>query len=92
MIRLNVFINAGDPDNRQALIDAAVRLEEYSRNDAGVVSYEAFSALTSDARLFICETWQDEESLAKHMETEHFKSLVGEMEQLGTLTLEKFTF
>ncbi|MDE5901541.1 MAG: antibiotic biosynthesis monooxygenase [Muribaculaceae bacterium] len=92
MIRLNVFIHTTNPDNRQALINAAVKLEEYSRNDAGVVSYEAFSALTSDTCLFICETWQDETSLANHMETEHFRSLVGEMEKLGTLTLEKFTF
>ena len=40
----------------------------------------------------IVETWKDEESLAAHMASAHFKRLVPEIESLGTLTLERFDF
>ena len=40
----------------------------------------------------ICETWQDEASLKKHMAADHFKLYVGQLEKLGTLKLEQFTF
>lgn len=40
----------------------------------------------------ICETWRDEASLKAHMESEHFRRLVPEMESLATMTIEKFNF
>lgn len=92
MIRLNVFILIEVSENRKPLIDAATELVELSLHDKGVIDYEAYSSLTSDNHIFICETWQDEKSLDAHMHTEHFKRLVARMEELGTLTLEKFTF
>lgn len=92
MIRLNVFILTEVSENRKPLIEAMTELVELSLHDAGVITYEGFASLTSDNHFFICETWQDEESLKAHMQTEHFKRLVGRMEELGTLTLEKFTF
>ncbi len=38
------------------------------------------------------KTWENEEVLKKHMEAEHFKLYVGQLEQLGTLKLEQFDF
>ncbi len=92
MIRLNVFILTEVSENRKAMIDAATEFVELSLHDEGVIDYEAFASLTSDNHFFICETWKDEESLTAHMHTDHFKRLVARMEELGTLTLEKFTF
>lgn len=40
----------------------------------------------------ICETWQDEAALQKHMAAPHFKEYVGQLEALGTLKLEQFAF
>lgn len=38
------------------------------------------------------ETWKDEVSLKAHMESEHFRRLVPAIEEVATLTLEKFEF
>ncbi len=40
----------------------------------------------------ICETWTDDEALAAHSASEHFKKYVGLLETLGTLKLERFEF
>lgn len=40
----------------------------------------------------IYETWKDEVSLKDHMESEHFRRLVPAIEEVATLTLEKFEF
>lgn len=92
MIRLNVFILIEKSENRQPLVDAAIELVSLSLHDKGVIDYEAYTSLTADDHIFICETWKDEESLNAHMHTDHFKRLVARMEELGTLTLEKFNF
>ncbi len=92
MIRLNVFAIIEESNNRKPFVDAATELVELSLHDRGVITYEAFASLTSDNHFFICETWEDEKSLDEHMHTEHFKRLVARMEELGTLTLEKFSF
>lgn len=92
MIRLNVFILIEKSENRKPLIDTAVELVSLSLHDKGVIDYDVYSSLTADDRLFICETWKDQHSLDAHMHTDHFKRLVARMEELGTLTLEKFDF
>ena len=40
----------------------------------------------------ICETWENEEVLAKHAATPEFAEYVGIMEECGALKLEKFAF
>lgn len=92
MIRLNCFLEISDSSLKQKAVSAAVELVELSLHDAGCITYEAFSSLTSDNHIEIVETWQDEKSLKAHMEAPHFKRLVPMLEECGTLTLEKFTF
>lgn len=92
MIRLNCFLEISDSSLKQKAIDTAVELVELSLHDKGCVSYEAFGSLTSDNHIEIVETWQDEECLKAHSESEHFRRLVPELESCGNLTLEKFTF
>lgn len=92
MIRLNVSVLIPDSSKAGEMIEKAVDLVAFSLRDSGCIGYDVYRSLTNDDRLIIIETWKDEESLKKHQETEHFKRLVPELEQLGTLTLERFDF
>ena len=91
MIRLNVFIQV-NKENSEALLNAAKQLVETSRTENGCVAYDLFASATRDDVYMICETWDDAEVLAKHEQSEHFRTLVPEMERLGSLKLEKFNF
>lgn len=92
MVRLNVFIQVPLSDRKKELIEKATELIELSLRDKGCIDYDLFSSTTNDDRLLINETWASEEDLKKHMESEHFKRIVPQLEELGTLTLEKFDF
>ena len=49
-------------------------------------------SLTNTDRLVIYETWQSEADLKAHMASEHFRRLVPAIEEVATLTLERFDF
>lgn len=92
MIRLNVFLLLEKSENKKPLIDAATELVELSLHDKGCVAYDIFASQTVDNHLMICETWRTREDLDKHMNSEHFKRIVPQLEALATMTLEEFTF
>ncbi len=92
MIRLNCFLEIADSSLREHAVQTAIELVELSLHDKGCITYEAFSSLSADNHIEIVETWADEESLAAHTASDHFRRLVPELEKCGTLTLEKFTF
>lgn len=92
MIRLNVSLLIEKAENRKPLVEAATELVELSLHDKGCIDYDIYGSLTADDRLLIYETWQDEKSLNEHMASEHFKRLVPRLEDLATLTLERFDF
>ena len=91
MLRLNCFFSAHEGKYEEAL-DAAVALTACSRKDEGNVAYDTFESATNPDVFMICETWENEEVLKKHMEAEHFKLYVGQLEQLGTLKPDQFDF
>ncbi len=91
MIRLNVFIQVSD-ENRDAVIDAAKELTAKSLQEPGCVAYDMFGSLTRNNVFMICETWKDELSLEAHEKSEHFATLVGRMQSLAQMKLEKFNF
>ena len=91
MIRLNVFIRVVK-ENRADVVAAAKELVAASVKDAGNVAYDLFESTTRPDVLMICETWQDEEALAAHMQAAHFTSLVPKIQSLGDMKIEKFTF
>ena len=91
MLRLNWFFSAKEGKYEEAL-DAALALTACSRKDEGNVAYDTFESATNPNVFMICETWENEEVLKKHMAADHFKLYVGQLEQLGTLKLEQFEF
>lgn len=92
MIRLNCGIVAETEEKRKKAIELATELVSYSLHDPGVVEYDLLGSLTNSDRLMIYETWKDEVSLKAHMESEPFRRLVPAIEEVATLTLEKFEF
>lgn len=92
MIRLNVSILIEESENRRPLIEAATELVELSLHDKGCIAYDLYGSLTADDRLLILETWESKADLQAHMASEHFRRIVPQLESLGTLTLEEFSF
>ncbi len=92
MVRVDCFLEIADSSFTKHAVETAIELVELSLHDKGCVAYEAFRSLTSDNHIQIVETWESEEALKAHMETDHFRRLVPELEKCGTLTLEKFNF
>lgn len=89
---MNVSLLIEDSSSRKPLIEAATELVEFSLRDKGCVEYDLYASTTADDRLLIYETWQSEEDLNRHMESEHFKRLVPRLQELSTMTLERFDF
>ncbi len=92
MVRMNVSMIVETEDNRKKLLERAIELVSFSFRDKGVIDYDLYKSQSNDDRYMIIETWETEEDLKAHMETEHFKRLVPELEKYSTLTLEKFDF
>lgn len=92
MIRLNCFLLLEDVQKKTALKFVATELVELSRHDKGCVAYDLFESTTVNNHLMICKTWRTEEDLKAHMESEHFKRLVPKIQEIATMTLERFDF
>lgn len=92
MIRLNVSLLIEDSDRRQPLVEAATELVEFSLRDKGCIDYDLYASATANDRLLIYETWKDEESLNAHMASDHFRRLVPRLQELATMTIERFDF
>ena len=91
MIRLNVFIRTTE-SNRDELVTIARELTAASLRDEGCVAYDLYESATRRDVLLICETWQDEASLAAHAHQPHFTVLVHRLRELGEMKTEKFVF
>lgn len=91
MIRLNCFFQAAD-GQYDAALEAAIALTAKSREEQGCIAYDVFESATRPDVFMICETWADDEVLASHSASGHFKQYVGQLEQCGTLKLERFEF
>lgn len=92
MIRLNVQILMSDDSKAQQILEAATELVELSMHDEGCIDYDLYRSTTNDDRLLIFETWRDAKALKAHEETEHFKRIVPQLQELGVMTLERFDF
>lgn len=92
MIRLNVSVITETEEDRNRFIDAAIELVSLSLRDKGCIDYDLYQSKTNDDRLMIIETWESEEDLKNHSETEHFRRLVPVMRQHAKMITTKFEF
>ncbi len=91
MIRINVFIRVNETYHAE-MLSTAQELTKLSLQEEGCVAYDVFQSATRPDVLMICETWATAESLKAHEATSHFAALVGKMQDMGELKLEKFNF
>ena len=91
MIRLNVFIKTS-AENREKVLEITKKLVEGSVRDAVCIAYDVFVSGTNPESLFICETWENEESLAAHGKAPHYVELVPALKELAELKVERFDF
>lgn len=89
---MNVTLLIEESSKRQALLETATELVEFSLRDKGCIDYDLYASTTGDDRYMIIETWKSEEDLKRHMDSEHFKRLVPRLQDIATMTLEKFDF
>lgn len=92
MIRINCTFLIEKSKNRKQLIDLATELVELSLHDKGCIGYDLYGSLTNDDHLLICETWESQADLDRHINSEHFKRIVPQLQDLSTMTLEQFNF
>ena len=92
MIRLNVSLIVEKDENRKPLKEAVVELIELSMREKGCIDYDLYGSLINNDRLLIYETWEDKASLKAHMESDHFKRLFPQSQELATMTIEEFDF
>ena len=91
MIRLNCFFQAKKGKYNEAL-EAAILLTAKSQQHEGNIAYDVFESATRKDIFMICETWQDQASLAKHSQTPEFAECVAKIQECGILKLEQFEF
>ncbi|MEG1615757.1 MAG: putative quinol monooxygenase [Bacteroidales bacterium] len=91
MIRLNVFIQVSD-ENRNSMLELAKELVAKSLVEKGCIAYDIFESATRKDVFMICETWENEEVLDIHSNSEHFLTLVPKIQGLASMKLEKFVF
>jgi quinol monooxygenase YgiN len=60
-----------DPAHQEDVIEAACRVVEATRQEAGCLSYEFFADLIEPGRLIVFEEWEEESHLLDHLETPH---------------------
>lgn len=92
MIRLNVSLITETEEKRKKVIEKATELVAFSLRDKGCISYDIYGSLTNSDRLMIVETWESEEDLKAHTETEHYKRLSPALRENASMILEKFEF
>lgn len=92
MVRLNVSVITETEEERRLFIEAAVELVSLSLRDKGCIDYDLYQSKTNDDRLMIIETWESEEDLKNHSETEHFRCLVPVMRAHAKMITTKFEF
>lgn len=91
MIRLNVFMTVSE-ENKNKLLELCKELTAFSLKDEGCIAYDIYESSTRNNILMICETWENETSLEKHSNSEHFKRIVPQMHALSESKAEKFFF
>lgn len=92
MIRLNVSLICEEEEKRKRVVEIVKELVAFSLHDKGCVDYDLYGSLTNSDRLMIVETWDSDENLKAHGETDHFKRLVPEMHSLANVTMTRFDF
>ena len=76
MIRLNAFFEVNDGVDLKQVKALADEMVEKSRKDEGNMGYDLHVSSTNPSAYMFCETWENDELLDKHSNSEHFTRIV----------------
>ena len=68
--------NTVKPEMVEAFKTAARPLIEASQKEAGCIFYDLYEDVKNPSILTFIERWRDEDAIAKHNASEHFKAIV----------------
>ncbi len=88
-IRLNCVYNVGEERAAEAT-ELARQLIAASQEDEGEIEYDMYESATRPGHFIIYETWKDQASLDAHSASEHFTSIVPQLEAIAPLAIGSF--
>ena len=75
MIVVNAFYVVKE-EQEAVFLSEMNKLVAASRNEEGNISYNLYQQTDAPLRYVMVESWRDEQSIAKHAQTEHFQLYV----------------
>lgn len=92
MIRLNAFFEVKSNIDLAKVKSLTDELVEKSRKDKGNKGYDLYQSSTNPLVYMFCESWENDEALDIHSNSEHFVRIVGELSKIinGELKIERF--
>lgn len=69
---------------QQLFISIVEKITQQSRKEKGCISYTVHQNTQNPLHYCIIEQWEDENAIAYHNNTEHFKTLVPQMRECRT--------
>ena len=91
VVRLNVFYTLNDVATADAMKAIADSLVTASRTDQGCITYDMFESTTTPGQYIIIETWQNDSLLTIHSRAPHFEKYVPRLQELGSMSTQRFT-
>ena len=81
------------PEEEDAAVELAKELVAATLREEGCISYNFCKELDADDSFAMIETWESQEALDKHMQSEHFTRLLPQLQQhcYGDLTISVYT-
>lgn len=70
------------PEKKEAYFQLIFELIDKTREEAGNISYTLYEDNEHAGEFVLIEEWQDAESLNAHFETEHFTTIVPQIQKL----------
>lgn len=70
------------PGYENQLFDELKKVVQPSQNESGCIHYQLYESIDDQGVFVFYEVWQDEESLKKHIESDHYKAYRQQTEQL----------
>lgn len=86
MIVINVFFHI-KPEQKSAYLKAMDELVNESKTEKGAIFYNLFADPKDDTKYIIVENWENQEAIAAHNETAHFKTFAN---QINDFLVEPF--
>ncbi len=59
-----------------------------SQKEAGCIAYDLFASQSRGDVFLMCETWKDDEAIALHNASDHFKRAISQLGDLCTSKVE----